>query len=226
MRAGAVLGALALLCLGLLSCGGNSSTTASTSAKAVQPQAAEEKGGSATPKEASARAKSLGSSAAERIPAKLKEQAGKAAPFLLAGADNSIPTYGSEGSGSQQIEARSALAGYLKAREAGRWGSACALMGKAVRGQLRVLAEGSGRKAPTCTSAFAVLAKYNPPSTRKSVLIGPLAAFRVRRDRGFALFYGPHRQQFMMPMVREGGAWKVSQSIPIAYPIGAPVRGR
>jgi hypothetical protein len=207
--------AAALLLLGLLGgCGGSSPSAPSTGTTTSVPEAARPQapgsGGKAGEEEASA---------------KLKEQAGKAAPFLAPGADNSIPTYGSQGSGSQQGEAQAALAAYLKAREAGRWGRACALMGTSVRGQVRVLAEASGRRAPQCSAALVLLAKYNPPRERKNILIGSLAAFRVKGNRGFALFHGPHRQQFMMPMVREGGAWKVSQSIPVAYPVGAPVRG-
>jgi hypothetical protein len=50
-----------------------------------------------------------------------------------------------------------------------------------------------------------------------------LAALRVKGDKAFALFYGPHAQQYMMPMVREGGAWKVTQLAPMAYPpAGSP----
>jgi hypothetical protein len=161
----------------------------------------------------------------EKLPAKLKEQAGKATPFLVIGADNSIPTYGSEGSGSQKREAQAGLSNYLKAWEGEEWGKACALMGATSQRQLRLLAEGSGREAPNCPAAFAALAKYNPARQRKVVLVGSLSAFRVKGNKGFALFYGPHRQQFMMPMVREGGAWKVSQSIALAYPIGAPLKG-
>jgi hypothetical protein len=225
-RTAAPAALLVLLCLSLSACGGSSTTTTSASAEAAHSGAAREKGDSATPKESpTARVAKLRPSPAEEISARLRAEAGRAAPFLLAGADNSIPTYGSQSSGSQQREAQATLIGYLRAWEAGQWGSACALMGKTVQRQLRVLAEGSGGRAPNCAAAFALLAKYNPSRKRANVLVGSLAAFRVKGDKGFALFYGPHHQQFMMPMVREAGRWKVSQSIPIPYPIGAPLRG-
>ncbi len=118
-----------------------------------------------------------------------------------------------------------ALAAYLSAREAQDWGRACSLMGTTVRRQLGVLAEASGGKTGSCIQSYRTVSKYGSKRERADVLSGPLAAFRVKGQKGFALFYGPARQQFMMPMVREAGSWKVSQSIPIAYPIGAPVGG-
>ncbi len=41
-----------------------------------------------------------------------------------------------------------------------------------------------------------------------------------RRFKTDPLFYGPKRQQYMMPMVSEGGAWKVNQIAPLPYPVG------
>ena len=80
------------------------------------------------------------------------------------------------------------------------------------------MAEASGGKTRgSCIQSYRTVSKYGSKRERADVLSGPLAAFRVEGQKGFALFYGPARQQFMMPMVREAGDWKVSQSIPIAY---------
>ena len=63
------------------------------------------------------------------------------------------------------------------------------------------------------------------PEEKSNPLRSGLAAFRVEGDKAFALFYGPHRQQYMMPMVHERGSWKVNQLDPVTYPPGsAPVR--
>jgi hypothetical protein len=230
----AAAAALLGLCLGLAACGGSSKTesAATTSTSAVQGGTTGGEGATtarqkARPNGVAAKRHRAGSSGHRgAIPAKLREEAGRAAPFLVSGGDNSVPVYGSEGLSAQKAEATKALAGYLIAREEGNWARACSLMGASVRGQVRVLAEASGAKRPHgCVQSYGSLAKNNPPRERKNVLVGSLAAFRVKGDKAFALFYGPHRQQFMMPMVREAGRWKVSQSIPIAYPIGAPVRG-
>jgi hypothetical protein len=152
----------------------------------------------------------------------LAKQAGHAAPFLVPTGDNSIPTYGSEASASQQAEATTALSGYLAARAADEWSTACAEMAATVTKQLALLAGEAGGAKPSCADAYAKLSERVPASQRVSPLSGALAALRVEADKAFALFYGPHEQQYMMPMVSEAGAWKVNQIEPIPWPIGAP----
>ena len=117
------------------------------------------------------------------------------------------------------------LRAYLVAWEGGNWSAACARMGAPVRGQVEALAKASKGKAVDCEEAFVTLSKYGSASERVNPLSGGLAAFRVKGDKAFALFYGPHNQQFMMPMVEEGGAWKVNQIGPVTYPPGAPPAG-
>ncbi|HVC08284.1 MAG TPA: hypothetical protein VND98_11975 [Solirubrobacterales bacterium] len=75
--------------------------------------------------------------------------------------------------------------------------------------------------------AFVTTRSLSPESQDgiNSPFSGKLAAFRVEWEKAFARFYGPHRQQYMIPIVSEGGQWKINQVAPVAYPIGAPVRG-
>ncbi len=152
----------------------------------------------------------------------LAKKAGHAAPFLVPTGDNSIPTYGAEAPSSQQASATASLQAYLQARAAGDWGSACAHMAAAVQKQLALLAGGPGAKAEGCAGAYAKLSSRVPASARANPLSGSLTAFRVKADKAFALFYGPKRQQYMMPMVSEGGEWRVNQLEAITWPIGAP----
>ena len=58
-------------------------------------------------------------------------------------------------------------------------------------------------------------------SRAEAALRGPILTLRIKGQSGFALFYGLHRQKYVMPMAREGGAWKVTQLAPIAYPLGS-----
>ena len=148
----------------------------------------------------------------------LAKKAGRAAPFLVPVGDNSIPTYGSESSAAQREAAAATLRAYLDARAAGEWGAACAQMAATVQRQLALL---GGEKGGSCAAAYAKLAERIPASARASVFTGSLTAFRVKDGKAFALFYGPHRQQYMMPMASEGRAWKVNQLESIPWPIGS-----
>jgi hypothetical protein len=140
--------------------------------------------------------------------------------------DNSVPTYGLEASASQQNKAEAPLRAYLRARAVGNWSVACARMATTVQKQLALLGgatQGTGSKG--CPAGYAKLSSRVPASSRASVLLGYLTALRVEGDKAFALFYGPHHQQYMMPMVSEGGTWKVNQLEPITWPLGAPSAG-
>lgn len=156
------------------------------------------------------------------VPANLRRKAGNAAPFLAASGDNSIPTYGAEASGSQQSEAAAALEAYLRAREEGDWQAACSRMAAPVVAQLRVLGSGGKSQKPDCPAAYGAVAEYGSAAELADPLTNGLASFRVEEQKGFALFYGPGGQQYMMPMVSEGGEWKVNQIAPVPYPVGAP----
>jgi hypothetical protein len=226
---GSAAAALLVLCLGLLGgCGGsgptttNMSTTASAGSQALGPEATRPKAAPSSEENGTntSSGKGKGGSASEAaIPAKLKRKAGGAAPFLVSRGDNSIPTYGIESSASRRTQAESDLRSYLEARTVGDWGAACAQMAATVQKQLALLAQASGGKQASCAAAYAKLAAKIPAAAAGT---DPLSALRVKGDKAFALFYGPRRQKYMMPMVSEGGAWKVNQLEPIPYPPGAP----
>ncbi|HET9153690.1 MAG TPA: hypothetical protein VFN85_06215 [Solirubrobacterales bacterium] len=43
----------------------------------------------------------------------------------------------------------------------------------------------------------------------------------VKGDHAYALWVGPGEQGYAMPMVREAGAWRVTQIAPPSYPTGS-----
>jgi hypothetical protein len=155
----------------------------------------------------------------------LKHEAGNAASFLTVHGDNSIPTYGSEAPSSERAVATDSLRSYLDARAGGDWVEACAHMGVQVQKQVKLLGSGSGGMAEACATAYVNISSRASSSERANPLTGGLVAFRVEGENAFAFFYGPGNQQYMMPMVSEGGTWKVNQIAPVAYPVGAPNTG-
>jgi hypothetical protein len=232
-RAFLALFAALALAAGLAACGGGGSgSTSSAPSSSAQETPSRARSPRPSPKPPSAKAKlkpSPKTATAKPAPMRksapppaLVRKAGHAAPFLVPTGDNSVPTYGSESSASQRGQAEAALRAYLAARARGEWSAACAHMGSAVRGQVELLAKAATGKARGCAEADAMLSARVPAAARANVLSGPLAALRVKGDKAFALFYGPHAQQYMMPMAREGGTWKVNQLDPIPWPIGAP----
>lgn len=215
--------------LTLWACGGGSGsssqtaasmpTTASsgTSAEAAAPpksQAPKHKGANQGPKK----------EAQPRLPQPAPSEvrkAGKAAGFLVGGGDNSVPTYGSEASGNQRRAAEAALAGFLDARAKEDWPTACSYLSASTRKRFEEFANGSGSKLKGCAPILKMFASSGTGSSLASSLTHALTSLRVNGDNAFALWVGPHGQKYAMPMVREGGAWRVTQIAPLPYPPGS-----
>jgi hypothetical protein len=142
-----------------------------------------------------------------------RRQAGAAAAFVIAGADNSVPTFGSQAGAAERGAAETSLGRYLGARQRGDWPAACRLLARMTRQGFAKLAR-SG-KAKGCAPVLAALSKE---SDLADPLIGGLLSLRVRGDNAFALFYGPGHQQYFVPLLREGGTWKPTQPTPLEYP--------
>lgn len=241
-RAAASLLAGLCLLLPLASCGGGSSS-ATTSTADVGTASTAARGGTASPprrpakgvpeapgqgtpppltRASSRRAERRAAARQAQRHRALARKAGRAAPFLVAAGDNSIPTYGSESSSAQRSQAEASLRAYLVAREAGDWEAACAQMTTKVQVQVAGPASAAAPgTAKDCAAAFASLAAKIPASARTNPLTGPLTVLRVEPPHAFALFYGPKHQQYMMPMEEEGGALKVTQLEPLPWPIGS-----
>jgi hypothetical protein len=141
--------------------------------------------------------------------------AGHAASFVRAEFDNSVPTFGSEADATERAAAGASLGRYLRARARQDWAAACRGLAASTREGFEKLARSH---ATSCAPILAAL-------SRKADLADPLTAgllsLRVRGRNAFALFYGPGHQQYIVPMLREGDAWKPTQPGPIAYPPGA-----
>ncbi len=215
MRARPLLALLLALatCLAVAACGGGGGSSSST-ASTTSSQASG--GSSSTSATAPAPApKPSGSSAASETAAE-RRAAGRAAPFVKPSADNSVPTFGAEANTSQRDRAEAALKAYLRARAGGDWPTACTYLAASTR-------QGFERLAKGATSGCApILAALSKGADRTDPFTGSLVSLRVQGATAFALFYGSHHQRYIVPMAREGSSWKLTQTAPIAYPLGAP----
>jgi hypothetical protein len=220
--------ALALLAAaGLAACGGGGSSN-STSAQ-----------GGSTPTATRASAPGSGSENAGKQPAAGKASGSKgssgsasggtssegSASFRAPTADNSIPNFGAEAPTSQRSRAAAVLAGFLAARARGDWPMACTYLSSSTRAGVQRFSGAAKRKA-SCGALLAALSGSSPAATRADTFVHGLASLRIKGTSGFALFYGPHNQKYVIPMVNEGGAWKVGQLAPIAYPLGSETTAR
>lgn len=222
LRGACTLFVALLPALGLAACGGSGSSTSSPTAQG-RPSTAATASTPTTPAPATPTGSTKPTPPRKSAQSRpIAKSAGRAAPFLVREGDNSIPTYGAESSAAQRSSATASLHAYLMARASGSWSTACSYLGSTVRSQLAGLAADSPGQHTGCARSYAKLSAPTPAAQRANPLTAALAAFRVKGEKAFALFYGPHHQKFMMPMEREASTWKVTQIAPIAYPPGIP----
>jgi hypothetical protein len=208
MRGGpklALLLALAmLLATGFSACGGgdSSDSTGSSTAATTQDSAAttiEDKG--------SALARRQG-----------KDEKG-AAGFIAPGGDNSIQTFGDEGSGAELDEVTAVLTGYLRARAADEWAKECGYLAKGTVAPLEQLASRSPQlKGKGCAAVLEALTGGVPAPARANTLTGAVDSLRVEGEQGFALYHGPKGVDYYVPMAKEDGRWKVAGIGPSEFP--------
>ncbi|HEY7933989.1 MAG TPA: hypothetical protein VID48_09200 [Solirubrobacteraceae bacterium] len=139
--------------------------------------------------------------------------------------DNSIPDFGHEAHASDRQHAVAALTAFLRARAGGEWSKMCDYLARSNRRAMEGFARISTEKPTDCGSVLGTLQKKASAAERADPLTAGVTAFRLKGKNAFALFYGPKHQQYVMPMVNEAGAWKMTQLAALPYPLGAPAAG-
>jgi hypothetical protein len=235
---GKALGTALLLALCLLvGCGGGGGQASSTSpegtpnAQATSPQSAEE--AAAKLRRSAERIKrqredrqakegqGTGSPAEkdegqEKLPPAQPENThhdsgGGTAQFATKGGDNSIQETGREGSSSETQAAAAVLHAYLDARVEHRWSDACFYLSAGFAATVEAFAEGyvKDKRARGCPETLEALAVGSSQRALEATAQADVGALRIEGDHGFVLYHGAGGEPYAMPMVLEGGAWKV-----------------
>jgi hypothetical protein len=185
--------ALAVLACALVStgCGGGSSSS---------------QGGTPSSTESSSATPSEGGKSGEPS----KEFAGK-------GPNGELAAAGKESSVEEREAASKILALSFTAREDGDWGSQCGTLTASVLSQLEGPTSNGGKKQ-TCLQALEARAKQAPKATLENNMVEPLAALRVNGSQAFAFYHGAGGKDYVIPMEKEGGEWKVGALSPQEAP--------
>jgi hypothetical protein len=140
------------------------------------------------------------------------------ASFITPGGDNSIQTFGHEGSAAERGEVTAALSAYLRARANDEWAKECGYLAKVTIASLERVASGAPQfKGKGCATILEALMGEIPTSTRANTLTGAIDSFRVEGERGFALYHGSGDVDYYVSMAKEGGKWKVAGVAPSEF---------
>ncbi|HET7589051.1 MAG TPA: hypothetical protein VFK14_02530 [Solirubrobacterales bacterium] len=149
---------------------------------------------------------------------------GPAREFLVPGGDNAIPTFGEEGTSRERAEATTVVTAWLRARAAKNWKRECAYLSAASAKGLTKDAHGVTKgRVDSCAGALDYF-KFEAHGNFESTLGGPIDSLRVGErpgagshpiSLGWAMYHGTDGKDWIVPLVREGGEWKVSGMGPL-----------
>ena len=189
MRRYAALAAVCLVAAAFAACGGGGDSAASQSTASTATSAGFETG-------------------------PLKVVGGGSSSYRIRGHHVTVPGFGEEAGEAELKEAAATVHGYLVARVEKDWASACSDVSK---GLMKRLAAGSAQFAGEgCTTILAALTVPGPEGSDYESSEVEAESLRAKGKRAF-LLYRAATAPYFLPMVEEGGAWKVDSLAPTPF---------
>ncbi len=137
------------------------------------------------------------------------ERGEPSAEFAGSGPNGKLAKAGKEASAEEREAASEVLEENLQARAAGDWESQCgSLAAGLIKGLEKTAAKGGSEKS--CAAILEAAAKKAPEATLEDTMTEPIAALRVNGSRAFAFYHGAGGKDYVVPLQKEGGGWKVA----------------
>jgi hypothetical protein len=130
------------------------------------------------------------------------------AEFLGQGQNGKLAKIGKESTAAEREAASLVLERNLNARAAGDWETQCATLASSAVEQLTR----SSALTPglSCPEALETQAKSLPTFALANTMTGPIDALRINQEiNGFAFWHGTRGRDFVIPMIKQRGGWKV-----------------
>jgi hypothetical protein len=204
--------------LALAGCGGSGGGSSSTTGAAAQTTATAKQG--TRPKQDKSKPKQGGgkSQGAKGVTPSGSSAKGKAGKTSVAQENATIVrTYGTAGSNSDRDQAAQVAALFLSARAAGNWTGACSNLAASLRSQLEPYAQTTtGSPTQRCANALRGYEAKLSQAARQSQAEVHALSLRVKGDEALLIYRNGAGRQYDIPMLREGGEWRVGAIAPRA----------
>jgi hypothetical protein len=152
-----------------------------------------------------------GGSGSKNVAAPLTVSGGGSAQFRSKGGDNSIQEFGEESDESELQEAAEVVHGFYVARAQEEWSKACSYLAKSNIEQLEQLGSQAPEfKAAGCAPILKAFTRPLPPAVQREITTVDAGSLRREGEQGFLVYYGADHATFAMPLIDEGGSWKVA----------------
>ena len=140
--------------------------------------------------------------------------------FLVPGGDNVVQTFGKEGTKAEREQASQVIEAWMRARAAQDWKKDCSYFSRLYRREITKDAHGvTDGKVKNCPQALAYFG-HEASGDYVDNLDGPIVSLRVgvfkgQRHLGWAQYHGNDGKDWIVPMNKEAGRWKVGIATPI-----------
>jgi hypothetical protein len=142
--------------------------------------------------------------------------------FIIPGGDNVTQFFGTEATATERENASKVVHVWMKARVAEDWPADCSYLAseykKSLVNDAYLVSE---RKVKTCPQALEFFGDDASGKTGNT-LTGPIDSLRIRNTitgksekEAFAQYHGRNGIDWLLPMRRENGEWKVSSASPV-----------
>jgi hypothetical protein len=135
--------------------------------------------------------------------------------FIAPGADNTVQEFGREATAAERNQVSRMVEAWLRARVMGHWGEVCSYLHRKNAAYAIVTgSEVTGKKLTSCARGLAALTRYSGEAPRDNIK-GGVASLRIEAGHGFAQYHGKEGRDWVLPVRREDGNWKISDLYPI-----------
>lgn len=154
---------------------------------------------------------SNGGSGSKDVVTPLKVSGGGAEQFRTKGGDNSIQEFGGESDESELQEAAEVVHGFYVARTEDQWDTACSYLSKSsIEGLEKLASQAPQSQGADCATVLKAFTRPLPADLEREVTTVDAGSLRREGDEGFLIYYGAGHETYAMPLIEEGGSWKLT----------------
>jgi hypothetical protein len=136
--------------------------------------------------------------------------------FIVPGGDNAVQTFGREATPAERKQVTKVTQAWLHARAAKNWAKDCGYLAtssvKYAESSASYMAQ---HKVSGCTKALGVMAVKGQPVSLKYNMAGGVVSLRLGEGHGYAQYHGNDGHDWVIPVTREGGVWKITTFDPL-----------
>jgi hypothetical protein len=135
--------------------------------------------------------------------------------FIIPGGDNTIQLFGREGTEAEREEASEVVVAWDRARATRDWRTDCHHLSRSYTRTVVLDAKATSKgKATNCVQALEFFGAVASGST-KVTTTGPIDSLRVAQGVGYAQYHGRNGIDWIVPLKRQDGEWKVEVTAPV-----------